>query len=140
MSGPLIVAQATPELRNAFPGWVLPTHCQLRALITASGATVTHDAAQTTVGVRLAQAAGGLYTLSFTKCRRVGAFHGNCNPSSGLGTPDNFRYPSFVYSAGNANAQAGAISVVFLSFAATPDDAAPVDNSQVAIDFWADFG
>jgi hypothetical protein len=140
MSGPLIVSQATPELRNAFPGWILPTHCYLRAAITASGATVTHDTARTTQGVRLAQAVGGLYSLSFTKCRRVGAFHGNCSPAAGLGTPDNFRYPVFVYSAGDANAQAGLISVVFLSFAATPDDAAPVDNSQVAIDFWVDLG
>jgi len=140
MSGPLIVSQATPSLLNAFPGWKLPTHCQLRALITGGGATVTHDEARTTLGVRLAQNAGGLYNLSFTKCLRIGAMHGNCNPASGLSTPDNYRLPIFIWSPGDANAQAGLILVAFLSFAATPDDTAPVDNSQVSIDFWADFG
>ncbi len=139
MSAASILAQSTPALLLAFPGWRAPT--LMRATFTtASSGTATMVAADTTPGVVATESGtDGQYTLTFPPCRRIGRFKGNVSPAT-PGTVGNHRHVRFETSS-LAGAAASAGSIIFRTIAiAGGSIVSPNDGSTVEITFWADLG
>ena len=71
MSATRILAQSTPALLNAFPGWKQPVHNRVRATIGGGSGAATVDSAKTTPGCSVARVTTAQYRITFPACRDV---------------------------------------------------------------------
>src|SRR5688572_30927630 len=127
-SAPMIVAQAVPELRNAFPGWKLPTHLKAQATIGAVGAP-TMVAEQTTPGVVITRTGAGVYSVAFPPCLHAAAFRGNVVPANATVVADH-RLVTWSLAA-DALAKAGLAG--FRTIDSVPAFVEPVSGSAIDI-------
>lgn len=136
-----IVAQGVPQQVISFPGWKLPTRIKLRATVGGGAGAPTAVAADTTDGLTITQGTAGIYTVLFPACRAIATPVIVLAPALAA-TFAQWRLlvidTLLTISAQAAPSQSGAI--VFHAQTVAGAATAPVDGSQIFVEFWADLG
>jgi hypothetical protein len=137
MSATRILAQSTPALLFAFPGWKQPTLC--RIVMTGAGTSVPAVvAAKTTPGIEVTRNNIGQLDITFPACRDIAGINGrvyNADPdtaATNLGV-------AVDADSSLTSATAGKLRVlVFGEDNGTAEDLEPGDTLEVS--FWLDLG
>lgn len=137
MSATRILAQSTPALLCAFPGWKQPTLCRLVADIGASGAP-TARAASTTPGVTIVRDTTGQYTVSFPACRDIAGISVNLH-STAPETADGASYATVDADTAETLATLGQFKF-HTRRANDGNNEDPPSGDDMDITFWLDLG
>ena len=135
-----ILAQGVLESTISFPGWKHPCLVKLVAVMNASAAWVA-TATETTDGLVVAGATG-VYTVQFPAGRRLGPVNATVRPPL-PGTDSQNRvvvvdaavantYPSV------SGSSVGQLTLYTQDFAGA--EVAPVQDSELHVSFWVDYG
>lgn len=150
MSSAKVIAQATSGPLISFPGWKCPVLLHLKATIGGGAGVATVVADQdattgevgTTPGMSIARAAAGIYDVTFDPCRSfaLGTLKINlATASGGFATAAELRQGLFDRLDANTSAKLGKLRIGFPTNAgAAPTEL--LDNSEIHLSFWADFG
>lgn len=132
MSGPKALAQSVPPYISLGGEWRRPVLHRLKFTSTASGATVTPDADNTTPGMSVGAFATNSFPVTFTGCRKAQVHSVNCAAAT-PGTVGNHRQ----LDCSEPSASAGTLSL--FSVAANGGAfSAPLDGSVITLLIWLD--
>lgn len=150
MSAAKVIGQAVSGPVLSFPGWRIPVLVHLKATIAggAGVATVVSDmdattgALGTTPGMSIVRQAAGIYDVTFDPCRSIalGTVEIQLGTASGgFATAAELRKGLIDRLAANTSAKLGKLRIGFPTNAgAAPTEL--LDNSEIHLSFWADFG
>ncbi len=140
MSASRILAQAVPCLLNSFPGWRQPVHVKLKAVMNGSAAWVV-DEDETTPGLSVSGATG-VYVVTFPAGKHIASVHADVWPAAPETDAQNRKVSvdpdsaeTFANEAANPEGQ---ITLYTQDLAGA--ETAPVENSELHVDFWVDYG
>lgn len=150
MSAPKVIAQAANLPLIAFPTWKVPVLIHLKATIGggAGVATLVTDqdattgAVGSTPGVAIARNAAGIYDITFDPCRSIALGTVSImlgTATGGFAVAAELRQGMFDRLAANTSAKLGKLRIGFPTNAGlAPTEL--LDNSEIHVSFWADFG